>query len=366
MDNIEDSQALKLSFTFSSAADQIHDETSSSFDSGAKRSPPRWEKCIFCEASFDLNNLHPGHVKAFGTHPRVCRRCGLCFNAYGKIWSDGLEARIGEAKMRAGRARKCFLCHNAFNLLGSFYRHFWYNWAQVGDDNFHESHPQWGYWVNSDGMDFLYPNLFTSICPECFQRTLGRDLSPDPTDQLNALNELGTKLGKLPIRNFPMYIYSYDDKENIEWFLRLLARLPDPELITVRFGSYFQMLLKSGLLPDGTRRMRLGTWSVAKDGDLCFSLVEREIDNWLFNHNIAHTKEVKYPNSDMRCDWELFRNGKRMFIEYFGLMNRKTYATKAEQKRTLANTNGIELLAITPEMDWEKALRLYLLEQKEV
>ena len=318
--------------------------------------PPKWERCIFCETQFDLNNLHPGHVKYFGDHPHVCRRCGLCFGPYGKIWSDDIECRISEAKASAGKSRKCFMCGKLFNLLGSFYRHMWYKNTEFPNLQLDDSNPEWGYWVTADGMDFLYPNLYTEICPTCFQQLFWQDLWGNPDDQLSAVRELGEALGKLPVRNFPTYIYSYQDRKTIEWFLQLLKRLPDPELINARFGSYFKLLLRSGLLPDGTRRMRLGTWVLAKDGDLCFSLVEREIDDWLYKNNIVHTKEVKYPNSNMRCDWEVVKNGHRIFIEYFGLMNQDAYAQKAELKRKLAQDNGIDLIGIQPNDDWEVVL----------
>ena len=318
--------------------------------------PPVWETCLCCEAKFDLSNLHPGHVKYFGEHPKLCRRCGLCFGPYGSIWSKDLESRIIDAKKRAGLPRRCFVCGNSFNLLGSFYRHMWYK-----DDNYPDllsrnANPAWGDWVSTGGLDFLYPNLYTAICPECFQDLFWQHIEHDPQSQLDAVRELGERLGKLPVRNFHSYIYACQDKAGVESFLMLLKRLPDPELINVRFGSYFKLLLLSGLLPKGTRRMRLGTWTLAKDGDMCFSLVERDIDDWLTRHKIKHTKEVKYPGTEMRCDWEVFRDGQRIFIEYFGLMNQETYAAKAEQKRQLAMANGIRLIGITPETDWESCL----------
>ena len=317
--------------------------------------PAVWETCIFCEDRFDLNALHPGQVKVFGDHPRLCRRCGFSFSAYGRFWSDDLEDRIRTAKRTAGEPRQCFICGKAFNLLGSFYRHAYYKNEQIPemDDN-----PEWNYWVMVEGLDFLYPNLYTAICPECFQRLFWQNISVDPEVQLSAVRELGEKIGKLPARNFPSYIYSYQDKGNIEWFLRLLSRLPDPELINVRFGSYFRLLVKSGLLPEGTRRMRLGTWTLAKDGDMCFSLAERDIDDWLYRNKVKHTKEVKYPGSDMRCDWELFGLGKRVFVEYFGLMNQEAYAKKAELKRQMAKDSGIDLVEILPNTDWESLLGL--------
>ena len=322
---------------------------------------PLWEQCIFCERKFDLNNLHPGHVKYFGTHPRVCRRCGLCFGPYGKIWSLDIEKRIVRAKASAGISRKCFMCGRDFNLLGSFYRHMWYPNTEYPDLELPSTNPEWGYWVHADGIDFLYPNLFTDICPDCFQHLFWNTIACDPEEQVAAVRELGEKLGKLPAKYFPTYIYSYQDRDNIEWFLSLMKRFPAPDLINPRFGSYFKLLLRSGLLPDGTRRMRLGTWVLAKDGDQCFSLVEREIDDWLFQMGIAHTKEVKYPNSDLRCDWEVIKDKKRIFIEYFGLMNQSAYAAKAELKRQIAVANGIELVSIAPGCDWKALLSGLLL-----
>ena len=58
----------------------------------------------------------------------------------------------------------------------------------------------------------------------------------------------------------------------------------------------------------------------------------------------------------MRCDWEVVKNGHRIFIEYFGLMNQDAYAQKAELKRKLAQDNGIDLIGIQPNDDWEVVL----------
>lgn len=318
--------------------------------------PPKLERCIFCEATFDINNLHPGHEKYFGKHPHVCRRCGFCFSPYGKIWSPDLEDRIVDAKAKAGFPRKCFICGNNYNLLGSFYEHMWYHDPATSGLLPHNNTPEWSYWFFDHGIDFLYPNLYVDICPECFQQMFSSHIDPNPEEQLAAVRELGEKIGKLPVKNFPSYIYCFHDKENIEWFLQLLRKLPDPDLVNARFGSYFQLLLKSGLLPEGTRRMRIGTWVKAKDGDLCFSLAERAIDDWLSKNGITHNKEVKYPESDMRCDWEVLINGKRVFIEYFGLMNLSAYKEKALRKKEIAEANGIKLIAIMPECDWELLL----------
>ena len=107
--------------------------------------------------------------------------------------------------------------------------------------------------------------------------------------------------------------------------------------------------------------MQLGTRVKAKDGDSCFSLAERAIDDWLYKNGIAHKKEVKYPNSDMRCDWEVNKEGERVFIEYFGLMNIAAYKEKAMQKKRIAEENKIKLIGIMPGCDWESLLSKELL-----
>ena len=317
---------------------------------------PRWAHCIFCEDKFDFATQHPNHIKCFGDRAPVCRRCGLCFIPYGKLWSRDLEERILKAKATAGVARKCFMCKKEFNLLGSFYQHKWYIDPEDTDLHLPDTCPEWSYWVSSDGIDFLYPNLYTEICPECFQGLFFYRLFPGKEKLISSVRELGRKLGKLPTKSFPTYIYSYQDRHAIEWFLKLLKRLPTPRMIDKYFGSQIKLLLKSGLLSEGTRRMRIGTWTLAKDGDMCFSLVERDIDDWLYNKNIVHTKEVRYPGSDMRCDWEVIKDGKRIFIEYFGLLNWDAYARKAEEKKKLAKANGIVLIGISPGDDWESVL----------
>jgi hypothetical protein len=43
----------------------------------------------------------------------------------------------------------------------------------------------------------------------------------------------------------------------------------------------------------------------------------------------------------------------RVFVEYFGLMERADYAQRAREKAELAKESGIRLIAISPDDDWE-------------
>lgn len=94
----------------------------------------------------------------------------------------------------------------------------------------------------------------------------------------------------------------------------------------------------------------------AKDGHLCLSIEEKEIDDFLYTHNIRHEKEIYYPDSSMRADWEIFDYSKRVFIEYFGLMNNKDYAEKVKNKAFIAARWDIELIELYPSNEWRDVL----------
>ena len=73
-------------------------------------------------------------------------------------------------------------------------------------------------------------------------------------------------------------------------------------------------MVKARVFPDGTQRMSRGTRIIAKDGDLCYSLKEKKIDDYLYSKSIPHVKEARYPDSNMRADWEVMQNGKSQFV----------------------------------------------------
>ena len=206
------------------------------------------------------------------------------------------------------------------------------------------------------GVDFLYPNLFVEICPDCFAKCFHPVKTWDHAEILSAIRKLGEMIGKIPTQDFDSYIYLFSTPSSISEYISVMHLLPNPEVIKARFGSFFGGIAKSGLLPDGAKRMKIGTMVLADDGDLCFSLPERDIDNWLFSNGIKHQKEVKYPGSELRCDWELFGFSERVFVEYFGLISRSTYAEKARLKTEIAQSAGIRFIEIFPDSDWKHIL----------
>jgi hypothetical protein len=101
-------------------------------------------------------------------------------------------------------------------------------------------------------------------------------------------------------------------------------------------------IVNSGWALEGdTRRMQRGTQCLAKDGHVCFSLVEKTIDDMLTELGISHEKEVKYPNSDFRCGL-----ARGVYIEYFGLTGDPGYDAKTQQKLTYGRGLGMPLLAL--------------------
>jgi len=317
-------------------------------------------ECFFCAGSFGLLDTHPNVIRNCGTGVRWCRGCNYNFWRYAAIWSDDLEAKVQRAKQTAHERRKCNWCSKGFNLLKHFYSSRSFSdqgmvlTTVIGHEDFAAGHA---------GVDFLYPNLFVDICPECFAKCFHPVKTWDHGEILAAMRRLGEMIGKIPTQDFDSYIYLFSTPSSITDFISVMHLLPNPAEIKARFGSFFGCIAKSGLLPDGAKRMKIGTMVLADDGDLCFSLPERDIDNWLFSNGIKHQKEVKYPDSDLRCDWEIFGFSQRIFVEYFGLMNRASYADKARMKTEIAQRNGIHLIEIFPDTDWKHLLKQIKTEQ---
>lgn len=116
------------------------------------------------------------------------------------------------------------------------------------------------------------------------------------------------------------------------------------------FGSWFNALVKSGILEEA-RRLGRGTMCLAEDEHQCLSLEEKRIDDWLYRNEIPHIKEPKYPyNEDlnpherMRADWKVGE----YYIEFFGLTGDPKYDFKTDLKKQLCKQEGVMLIEIYP------------------
>ncbi|OSC22963.1 hypothetical protein B8W67_19955 [Mycolicibacillus koreensis] len=116
--------------------------------------------------------------------------------------------------------------------------------------------------------------------------------------------------------------------------------------------SWTDWLALAGLLDGGVRRSR-GVTVVAKDGHLCKSLLERQVDDFFYDNNIEHEPEPWYPyDSELnphgyRADWKL-RDG--TFVEALGFPDDTTYMAKADHKIRLAQQFGIDVVVVTEDV----------------
>ena len=83
------------------------------------------------------------------------------------------------------------------------------------------------------------------------------------------------------------------------------------------------------------------------DGHLVRSKSEKIIDDWLYNHKIAHAYERMVPieSADVYCDFFLPYD-KKVWIEFWGLDNKK-YLKRKEIKKKFYSENNKILIELT-------------------
>jgi hypothetical protein len=123
------------------------------------------------------------------------------------------------------------------------------------------------------------------------------------------------------------------------------------DYIKKHFKSWFHALVESGILPKGQMITSRGIKCVAKSGNICLSLDEQYIDNYLHDKGYTFIKEPFYPfheiynqKKQLRADWIV----KDTYIEYFGLKGESRYDEKIEKKIRLCHDLGIKLIEIYP------------------
>ena len=85
----------------------------------------------------------------------------------------------------------------------------------------------------------------------------------------------------------------------------------------------------------------------ALDGHLCDSISELLIDNWLHKNNIPHRRDVHYPGTHHKADWEIISKNQKIFVEYFGLANDSPrYDRAVKEKKELCRKHKIKLIEI--------------------
>lgn len=209
------------------------------------------------------------------------------------------------------------------------------------------------------------------FCQDCYYKAsygLGNP-SADKDTMLEQLSIISNIIGTVPnssfLRNLKLINLSEDNQVTL---IKTLLAMPSYEKFVDEFDSWLQALILAGVLEGGVQRTPRGVRCIANDGHVCNSLAEKTIDDWLHVRNIQHEKEPVYPYhvhlnpSRMRADWKV----KDVLIEYAGLMDDPTYATKMKTKQDLAKNFGISLIVLEPEdiLDLEIKLETLLSEQE--
>lgn len=171
---------------------------------------------------------------------------------------------------------------------------------------------------------------------------------------------------KIVIRNIKKFVeacgfiphsgYSFLNKEftyriNGNWksIIECYSKVGHPSHTNQLFGSWFQALYDAKLIESIVTPR--GVKCLSKDGHVCNSLAEKQIDDWLFDNNIEHKKEPMYPKhlklnpkGRKRADWLV----NDIYVEYFGLIGSQQYDLNLLEKLQLVDELNLKLVEIYP------------------
>jgi hypothetical protein len=160
--------------------------------------------------------------------------------------------------------------------------------------------------------------------------------------------------GFIPNSNAGPINYSFTSRLPIDKWndaIKAYAKMGGIDHVKAKYESWFKGLSETGALPDGVLATARGIRCLAKDGHVCHSLDEQQIDNWLTDHDLEHEREPMYPSHPelnprgrKRGDWKVYD----IFIEYFGLVGDRDYERKMDEKITLAEISKIALIDLYP------------------
>jgi hypothetical protein len=111
------------------------------------------------------------------------------------------------------------------------------------------------------------------------------------------------------------------------------------------FKTWNEAMTECGLSPhtEWIRRVRVS----CKDGHVADSISEMVVDNWLFEHDLAHERNKAYPGSKMTCDFYL--PSQNLWLEYFGLAGEHPhYDEVVEKKKGVVKALGLHFGFLVP------------------
>jgi hypothetical protein len=152
-----------------------------------------------------------------------------------------------------------------------------------------------------------------------------------PKEIIGIIKDTTERLGRIPVKR---------DLREIDYICRKF------------FGSWNNAVAAAGLEPNRSHSDRMYKRIIIKasDGHSCDSASEAIIDNWLTKNNIAHERDIHYPNTHHKADWGITFKNKKIFVEYFGLANDSPrYDRAIKKKKQLCRKNNILLIEIYPQ-----------------
>lgn len=122
--------------------------------------------------------------------------------------------------------------------------------------------------------------------------------------------------------------------------------LPSTDTYFDRFGSFTNACKLAGVVPNNGS---FGKICFSKNGDVCFSIQEQIITNFLIDNNVVYEKEKLYQKivktkRKYRMDWFVDNS---IVVEYFGL-DSEVYNNKTKIKISLCQENDIPMISIFP------------------
>lgn len=193
----------------------------------------------------------------------------------------------------------------------------------------------------------IYQMYSARVCERCRNVTWPmdeRDLTPVQREGLVALLVWYTEVAGGAISIDMLEHVEFPEELSVEASLIIGRQLPG--YVT---SNWVEWLGQSGVLGDSLRPS-YGLVTVAADGHMCRSFLERVIDDFLSINGIEHETEPLYPYDELlnqhgsRADWRLADG---TFVEAAGLLSSPDYAAKMARKQNLASKHGIPLVVVT-------------------
>jgi len=277
--------------------------------------------CSVCNNRQSYDDIHPSLIRRTQRVLPLCNKCWFWIAEFTPLQGLGhVPEDFKERVRRLISQQTCPICRRKFAWLSKEVRY-------------------------TFEVPFL-PSRHIEICPRCVERAiLGNPGAGESTSQLEKFKRIADLLGAVPHKTG----FVYDQAETLEIAIevtKLMHQIPSFQALAKQHGSWFKLLVASGVLPKGTRPTTYGTMVIARDGHECLSLAEKTIDDLLFEHCIPHEKEPRYPGAEYRADWKLIVGGADVFVELFGLDGERNYTKRKRDKLAYAKQAGMTIVAL--------------------